>query len=407
MSFINHEELHIEIQKILPEVRSLRHALHRHPEVRFQEHWTADHIAAQLKQSGVTVKRGYCRGTGITGEIGPENGPILALRADMDALELKEKTGADYASEIPGHMHACGHDGHMAMLLGVARILARHAARLRCKVRFIFQPGEEMGAGGRCMVEEGVLDGVSAVFGMHAWPDLPIGKVGLKTGHAMAGADWFRIHIQGKGCHAAAPDTGVDPIVIAAHVVLALQSIISREREPQETAVVSVCRLHAGSTENSIPENAEIAGTVRTFSPETREKIHAAILRIAARTAEAYRAQASVEYDSEKYVPLYNDPLMCAFVKQALQSGLGDNVYIDVGTPSMAAEDFAFYLQKVPGAFLWLGTGCSSDDTPPLHSPIFNFPDDALALGIGVWLSLVAAFNDRPDSWDIECDSGG
>ncbi len=392
MRFIGHKRLNAEIAALIPEITAFRHRLHRHPEIRFEEYWTSDQVAGFLTQAGIQVKRGYGKGTGLVGYIGPDDGPTIALRADMDGLEIEEKTGLEYASEIPGRMHACGHDGHMAMLCGAAVLLARHAEELRCKVRFIFQPGEEMGTGGKRMVEENVLDGVTAVFGMHGWPEISEGIIALKPGYAMAGADWFTIRIQGKGCHGAAPDSGIDPVVVAAHMVLSLQSIVSRELPPCEPAVVSVGRISAGSADNSIPDTAELSGTVRTLSPETQATVRAAVERIATGTASLYRASASVSFDSRTYVPLYNDPGMCSFAKQAIQEAMGHAAFQEASSPSMAAEDFAFYLRRTPGAFLWLGTRRSCGAPPPLHSPRFDFNDAALAAGIQAWLSLVFAY---------------
>ncbi len=392
MFSMTQNELHHAVQGALAEATTLRRALHQHPEPRFQEQWTSERLAERLTASGVSVKRGYCGGTGLVGEIKGEGDRVIALRADMDALELEEKSGAHHASTIPGRMHACGHDGHMAMLWAAAHILAQCGQRPNCTVRFIFQPAEEMGRGGAIMAEEGILDGAAAVFGMHCWPDLPLGKVGLKSGYAMAGADWFRIRVQGKGCHGADPAAGVDPIVAAAHVVLALQNIVSRELDPREAAVVSVGRIQAGEVENSIPDAAEMAGTFRTLSPETREKVRAAIVRTASGAAQMQRATAAVEFNDKAYIPLYNDPDMCVFALQAIRDGLGEDAALLVERPSMASEDFAFYLQRVPGAMLWLGMGRGTESAAPLHSPCFDFNDDVLAPGIGAWLSLVRAF---------------
>jgi len=383
-----------EIGAILPEILRFRRELHQHPEIRFQERWTSEKVKAYLSRLPVAVKDGFAGGTGIVGEIGPRKSRLIALRADMDALEIQEATGLPYASQVPGCMHACGHDGHMAMLCGVAALIARHADALKCRVRFIFQPGEEMGRGGRRMVEEGVLEGVDAVFGMHGWPAISVGKMGVRRGIAMAGADWFKITVHGKGCHGAAPDMGVDPVVVAAHMVVGLQSIVSRELNPCEPAVVSVGRLTAGEADNSIPETAEISGTFRTFSAETRETVCAAIKRIVKGLADTYRAQATVTFEENVYVPLRNDPAMSEFACQALRKGLGEDFVLEPEYPSMAAEDFAYYLERVPGAFLWLGTGREQGETPALHSPEYDFNDEAIASGIGAWLSLVTAFNE-------------
>ncbi len=392
MFFSSQKRMNAEVAALLPQIMEFRHRLHRHPEIRYEEHWTSDRIAEYLAEAGITVKRGYAGGTGLIGEIGPDNSPVIALRADMDGLEIEEKTGLAYASEISGRMHACGHDGHMAMLCGAAAVVARHAKDLRCRVRFIFQPGEEMAAGGRRMVEEGVLDGVTAAFGMHGWPEFPEGTVYLRPGYAMAGADWFTITIQGKGCHGAAPEAGIDPIVIAAHVVLGLQTIVSREMSPCKPAVVSVGRIQAGTAANSIPDNATLSGTVRTLTPETQKKVRSAVERIATGTASSHRATASVQFDSNHYAPLYNDPKMCAFARRAIQNALGGEAFREADCPSMAAEDFAFYLRQTPGAFLWLGTRRPMGDTPGLHSPFFDFNDAALSAGIHTWLSLVGAY---------------
>ena len=386
-------EMKDAIAQILPEVTALRHELHRFPEIRFQEEWTSERIAYELGQSGIAVERGYGGGTGLVADIKGKSDRIIALRADMDGLEILEETGLAYASEIPRCMHACGHDGHIAMLCGAAKILAQHAADMDCTARLIFQPGEELGMGGRIMVEEGVLDGVETVFGMHGWPSIPLGKVGLKMGIAMAGADWFHITIKGQGCHGANPASGVDPIRVAAHIVVALLNIVDRELEQNEPAVVSVGSIHGGTTNNTIPEIVEIAGSARTLSAPAREKVCAAINRIVIETAEAFYATATVTSDENAYVPLYNDPVAAAFARQAIDDGLGAGKMLDIETPSLASEDFAFYLQQVPGALLWLGTQSSAGKMRSLHSPHFDFNDDALAIGISVWLSLVMRFS--------------
>lgn len=395
MSLKNNQEFRSAIDAILPQVRELRREFHRHPEIRFQEHTTSDLLLQKMRGSGIPAEKGWCGGTGVVGNIGRTGDDIIALRADMDALEIAEKTGAAYASATPSCMHACGHDGHMAMLWGAAHILAQYQAHLKCGVRFIFQPAEEMGNGGKRMVDEGVLDGVASVFGMHGWPDLPLGKLALKSGYAMAGADWFKITIHGKGCHAAAPASGIDPIIAVAHVILGLQTIVSQELDPCIPAIVSIGRVQAGGLENSIPETAEITGTFRTLTPESRDLVREAITHKAKTIAEAHRTRAVVEFTGSSYVPLYNDPEECTFAQNAINSFMGEGVFMEAERPSMASEDFAFYLRKTPGAFLWLGTQPPGAVSPGLHSPYYDFNDDALIYGISVWLSLVAAFNDR------------
>ena len=388
-------ELKQAIAKILDEVTALRHELHRYPELRFEEHWTSDRIVYELAQSSITATQGFGGGTGILADIPGKSNRIIALRADMDGLEIEEETGLSYASEIPGHAHTCGHDGHIAMLCGAAKILAQQAD-LACTVRLIFQPGEELGMGGQRMAEEGVMEGVEAVFGMHGWPSIPLGKVGIKSGIAMAGGDWFHITIEGQGCHGADPASGVDPIRVAAHIVIALLNIVER-LELEESAVVSVGTIHGGTANNIIPKIVEISGSCRTLSAETRDKVLAAIEQIAVETGEAFQAGITVEFDDNVYIPLYNDPAICDFVQQAIDEELGAGTTLLMEAPSLASEDFAYYLQQVPGAFLWLGTQSNSGNTPTLHSPHFDFNDDALATGIEVWFEPGIAFFKKRD----------
>ncbi|NIA15600.1 MAG: amidohydrolase, partial [Nitrospiraceae bacterium] len=320
-------------------------------------------------------------------------GRAIALRADMDALELAEETGLPYASETPGRMHACGHDGHMTCLLGAAQVLSAHRERLAGSVKFIFQPGEELGAGGRLIAQEGVLDDVDAVFGLHAWPGIPVGCVGVKDGPMMAGADWFRIEIQGRGCHGADPAAGVDPVVVAAHITTALQTIVSREVDPIEPAVLTIGRIHGGVTTNIIPDTAEMMGTFRTLTGEVRDLMAGAIERVAARTAEAFRASAVISFGDDSYIPLHNDPEMTNFVRDTVRSALGNAALVEITKPSMASEDFAFYLEKAPGSYLRLGTGASEEgNCAPLHSPRFDFNDAAISTGVSVFVSLAGRF---------------
>lgn len=379
------------IKKILPEVTALRHELHRYPETRFEEHWTSDRIAYELAQCGIEVHRGFGGGTGLVADIPGNTNRTIALRADMDGLEIQEQTGLSYASENPGCMHACGHDGHMAMLCGAAKVLAQQTD-LACTVRLIFQPGEELGMGGQLMADECVLDGVEAVFGMHGWPSIPLGKVGIKPGIAMAGADWFCITIEGQGCHGADPAAGVDPIRAAAHIVIALLNSVER-LALDEPAVVSVGSIHGGTASNVIPETVEISGSCRTLSQDARETVCAAIERIVAETAEAFQAAITVVFDDNVYIPLHNDPAACSLAQQAIDEQLGAGAALLLDKPSLASEDFAYYLQQVPGAFLWLGTQSGPGNPTTLHNPRFDFNDAALPTGIEVWLSLVSHFS--------------
>ncbi len=378
------------VSQLLPELVCLRRELHRHPEIRFQETWTSERIADFLAGFPIEIKRGYAGGTGIVADLTGHQGegPAVALRADMDALELSEDTGLPYASEIPNRMHACGHDGHMASLCGAAAALATHRDLFRGKVRFIFQPGEELGAGGRLMIEEGALDGIDAVFGFHAWPYLPVGAIGVKEGPMMASADWFRIIVHGRGCHGADPAAGVDPILVAAHITTALQSIVSREIDPRESAVVTVGLIQGGFTTNIIPDNAEIKGTIRALSEEVRNTAIRAVERIAVATAAAFRATAAVEFGADSYIPLTNDPAMTEVARTAVKDTFGPDALVEIDQPSMASEDFAYYLKEVPGSYLRLGIRAQGAEIVPLHSARFDFNDDALASGVLLFATL-------------------
>lgn len=384
------------IQSILPEIIELRHELHTHPEIRFEEHWTSDRISAFLDSCGIEHTRGHARGTGIVATIRGEGSRTVALRSDMDALEIEEETGVSYRSTIPNRMHACGHDGHMANLCGTAKVLQTLRDQLKGNVKLIFQPAEEQAAGGRLIVEEGILDDVDGVFGLHCWPTLPVGQVGVKSGPAMASADFFRITIKGIGCHGADPASGVDPVLIAAHVLTALQSIVTRETNPWDPAVLTVAKVSAGEASNVIPETAIMEGTFRALSHPVRDRIFASIARIAENTARAHNAEASVEFDGEPYPFLNNDPEMSDFVKDMVRQAFGDERLYEPKFAAMTAEDFAYYLQRVPGAFLFLGNNPDpASKYPGLHSPHFDFCDEALPTGIELLSTVALRFLER------------
>lgn len=389
---MNH--LDATILEILPELVELRHELHRHPEIRFQEHWTSDRVARFLDEAGVPYRRGYAKGTGIVATIEGKGPRSVALRADMDALELQEETGLPYASETPGRMHACGHDGHTTCLCGTAKVLQRYRDRLHGTVRLIFQPAEEQAAGARFMLREGALDGVAAAFALHAGPALPVGAVGLKDGWLMASADWFHITVRGVGCHGADPAAGVDPVVTAAHIATALQTVVSREIDPWEPAVVTVAQIQAGHATNIIPDSARMAGTYRSFRPEVQARIRAAVQRVAENVAAAFRACVDVKFGGEEIYPaLYNDPAMTNFVRETVAEALGPDKLVELEHPIMAAEDFAYYLQQVPGAFVFLGNNPDPATTaPPLHSSRFDFRDEAIPAGVKLLSSLALRF---------------
>ncbi|MBX7256915.1 MAG: amidohydrolase [Candidatus Hydrogenedentes bacterium] len=392
-----HVPLHATVDGVLPEIVALRHELHQHPEIRFEERWTSDRVARFLDEAGVPYERGYAKGTGIVATLRGGEGRTVLLRADMDALEIQEETGLPYASTIPNRMHACGHDGHTACLCGVAKTLAQHRDSIRGTVKFVFQPAEEEAAGGRFIVEEGVLDDVDASFALHGWPTIPAGRIGLRSGWTMAGADIFKITVKGKACHGADPGAGVDPIVVAAHITTALQSVISRELNPWDTGVVTVAKIHAGSATNIIPASAVLEGTFRSLTSEVRDTIERAIRRIAEKTAEAHRAEAEVYVSETRYPPLYNNEATTAFVREIAESVLGREGVIDLPYPYMGAEDFAFYLQKTPGTFIWLGVNPNpAEPYPSLHNPRYNFSDEAIAPAVRLMSNIALRYLDSP-----------
>ncbi len=385
------------LQRIMPEIIQLRHELHAHPEIRFKEEWTSNRIAAFLEEKMIPYDRGFANGTGIVATLRGKTDRTVALRADMDALPITEETGLPYASVFPGCMHACGHDGHMAALCGAAAILAVMRDQLKANVKFIFQPGEESAGGARLMIRDGALDDVEAIFGLHGWPDLPLGVVGLRSGALMAGAQDFFVEIEGKGSHGATPHAGIDPLVAAAHVVMALQTIVSRRINPLEAAVVTVGQLHAGSGTNIIPTVARLSGTIRAFQPETMEQLRSHIAEIVTSTARAHQCRAGVLFGDCPYPPLINTPTMTALVNNTVTELFGKDAIVELDKPVMMAEDFAFYLEKVPGNFFYLGlqkNGSPSDETPRLHSPRFDFPDDALEPATQLFVAIALRYID-------------
>jgi hippurate hydrolase len=390
--------LRSSIQQLLPEITALRHELHQHPEIRFEERWTSDRIAQYLAEAGIPFTRGHAKGTGIVATIEGQGDRTVALRADMDALEIQEDTGLPYASRIPNRMHACGHDGHSAMLCGAARVLWQHRDSIAGKVKCIFQPAEEIAAGGRFIVEEGLLEGVGAAFALHCWPGLPCGQVAIGTGPVMASADFFRVVVKGRGGHGANPGATIDPIVVSAHIITALQSIVSRETDPWNAVVVSVARVDAGFASNIIPETAIMEGTFRALSPESRAHTREAIERIATNIARAFRAEATLESDGVGYPVLINDETMGHFAQDTARIHLSENNVAPVTHPYMTAEDFAYYLQAVPGAFIFLGNDAPGTDSPPsLHSPRFIFNDRALETGMETLAAIAVRFlNEGP-----------
>jgi hippurate hydrolase len=366
-----------------------RRDLHAHPETAFEEHRTAEFVAARLQEFGIEVHRGIAK-TGVVGTLrGARPGSrAIALRADMDALHVHEKNGFEHASQNHGRMHACGHDGHTVMLLGAAKYLAE-TKNFDGTVYFIFQPAEENEGGGRVMVEEGLFEKfpVEAVFGMHNWPGMPAGKFAVRPGPMMASFDIFEIGIEGKGAHGAMPHLGNDPVVIAAQMVGAFQTITSRNAHPLESAVVSVTQIHGGDTWNVIPSGVVLRGTTRSFKPEVQDLIERRMQEIAEGISAAFGARMTWRYE-RRYPSTVNSAEETELAAAAMAEIVGEaNVERDP-TPSMGAEDFAFMLQKKPGAYVWIGNG-EGDGGCQLHNPHYDFNDEIRPLGASYWARLV------------------
>lgn len=374
------------------QVRAWRHDLHREPELAYAEERTSQYVADRLASFGLEVHRGIAK-TGVVGTLrsrGSGSQHAIALRADMDALPIEERNTFEHRSRRSKVMHACGHDGHMAMLLGAARELARRS--FAGTIHFVFQPAEEGGGGGAAMISEGLFDRfpADAVFGMHNWPGLPLGQFAIRPGAMMAGSDTFEIAIKGRGCHGAMPDMGIDPIQVGAEIVGAAQTIVSRKLSPATAAVVSITQFHAGDAWAVIPEEATLRGTARSFDEVTSGLIERTLNDLCAGIARAHGAQAKVVY-KRGYPPTINsetETAMCRSVAEALVGT--DNVRRDL-PPSMGAEDFAFMLKEKPGAYIWLGNG-PTEGSCLLHNPHYDFNDDALRYGVAYWVSLVERF---------------
>ncbi len=377
-----------EVRQSVEEVVRLRRDLHQFPELAFQEFRTSRVVADFLGELGLTVQTGLAK-TGVMTTIeGSQPGPTLLLRADMDALPIEEQTGLPYASQNEGKMHACGHDGHTAILLATARHLAAMRERLKGKVRLIFQPAEEGPGGAKPMIEEGVLEGVDAAIGLHLWSNLPIGTATVCAGPMMAAADEFRLTIQGTGGHAALPHQGIDPILVGAHLVTAFQSIVSRNVDPLDSAAVSVTRFHGGHAYNVIPHKVELGGTARTFTEETQARVKQRLEDLSSQIAQAFEARAELEYRFG-YPPLINDPKVTERVENVMRQVLDLPEFLP-DARTLGGEDMAYYLKEVPGCFFFLGAA-NPDKKARFghHHPQFDIDEDALPLGMEIFLRLV------------------
>lgn len=370
---------------------ALRHDLHAHPELAYDEHRTSQRVSEFLTACGIQVHRGLA-GTGVVGVLKNGHSPrMIGLRADMDALPVQELNSFPHRSRHAGRMHACGHDGHTVMLLGAAEYLATNG-RFDGTVVFIFQPAEETDGGARVMIEQGLFEQfpVQSVYGMHNWPGLPAGEFAVHRGPVMACADQFDILLKGHGAHAAMPQQGRDPLLAGAALVQALQGIVSRNLDPLDAAVLSVTRfLAGGEAYNVIPAEVKIGGTVRAFRPEVQDAVEAAMERQCAGIAAAHGVQAALHY-RRGYPPTINSPAEADACTAVLQDLVGrERVRTDLN-PSMGAEDFAFMLREKPGCYVWLGNGLAEGGCM-LHNPLYDFNDDVLTLGASYWVCLVEA----------------
>jgi amidohydrolase len=370
------------------EIAAWRRDFHRKPELLYEVHETAATVAALLRRFGCDE---VVEGVGQTGVVAvvngadPAAGPAIGLRADMDALPIDEQSGKPWTSQNPGLMHACGHDGHMAMLLGAARYLAE-TRRFNGRAVLIFQPAEEGGAGGKAMVEDGLMDrfAISEVYGMHNMPGLPVGRFSIRPGPIMAAADEFTITFRGRGGHAAMPHRTVDPVLMAAHCITALQSIVSRGTDPLESLVVSVTQFKAGSAHNIIPDRAILNGTCRSLLPELREFGVRRMKEIVEHVAAAFGGKAEFDYHYG-YPVTENCPKQTRKAIAAARLVAGDDSVETDSDPLMGGEDFSFMLQARPGAFIFLGNG----DSAGLHNPAYDFNDEAIGYGTSYWAKLV------------------
>lgn len=377
------------------ELQQIRRDLHAHPELCYEEQRTSDVVAARLTEWGIPVVRGL----GVTGVVGIiKNGSskrAIGLRADMDALPMHEVNTFAHASRHAGKMHACGHDGHTAMLLGAAHHLATHR-NFDGTVYLIFQPAEEGGAGARRMIDDGLFEQfpMDAVYGMHNWPGMEAGTFGVVAGPMMASSNEFRVVVKGKGAHAAQPHKGVDPVMVAVQIAQAWQTIISREKNPLDTAVLSITQIHSGSATNVIPDEAVMIGTVRTFTTEVLDLIETRMEEVATHTAAASRA--TVEFGFKRnYPPLVNHPEKTAFAVEVMKAVAGADRVVTNVEPTMGAEDFAFMLQAKPGCYVFIGNGEGAHREGghglgpcQLHNASYDFNDTLLPIGASYWVKL-------------------
>ncbi len=376
-----------EIKKIENMIIDWRRDFHQYPELSFKEHRTGDVIANELRSMGLEPKINVGK-TGVTADLEFGDGPTIGLRADMDALPIQETSGLSFSSKNDGVMHACGHDGHMAMLLGAAKVLTQKIDQYNGTVRFIFQPAEEGEGGARYMIEDGCLEGLDEIYGIHVWNYQPVGEVGVKDGPVLAAADMFDIKIKGIGGHGAAPQGTVDSIVIASHLVQALQTIVSRNTNPLESTVISVGKINGGHNFNIIADEVSLSGTARAYTEENRSLIKTRMKEIIQGIEKTYNAQITFDY-KDGYPPTINHTEPAEKVLKAAKQVVGSKA----GMPylSMGGEDFAYYLKEKPGCFFFVGSAPNEKELfeTPHHCSHFNMDERALLVGPSIYLNLL------------------
>ena len=377
-------ELAQDVVALTPAMIALRREIHQHPELAYAEKRTAQQVLAFLEGQGLTVRTGL-GGTGVVATAEAAAGRRLLLRVDMDGLPIQEETGTSYASQVPGRMHACGHDGHVAMGATAARLLP--GRRLPGSVSVLFQPAEEGEGGAQAMLAERVLEGVDMVAGVHLWNELPVGTLGVKAGPLMAAVDRLRIVVHGRGGHGAKPHRAADPIVAAAQVITALQTIVSREVSPVAPAVVTIGSIQGGEAFNVIPDSVTLTGTIRSFDPELRRSMPERVARIAGGVAEALRCRAEVEVRPGNPAVI-NEPAIAEIAARAAARVVGPANVVSP-EPTMGGEDMAVYFERVPGCFVFVGSANAARGLDhPHHSPHFDFDEDALAIGCAFLLEF-------------------
>jgi amidohydrolase len=382
------------IAEVAPKIGLFRRELHKNPEPAFHETKTAARVEEQLRTIPNIEIRSGVAGTGLVATLGPDkSGPCVGLRADMDCLRMEEKNSFAHASVIKGYMHACGHDGHTACLVGAALVLGEMQQELAGPVKFIFQPAEENQGGAKVMIEQGALMNprVEAIFGLHGITALPLGSIGLRSGPQMAASRYFTITIQGRGCHAASPHRGIDPVVIGSQIICSAQSIVSRNISPLEPGLISIPKFTGSTASNVIPETVVLEGTLRALSIPVRDLLEHRLEQLVRETAAAYGGSAEISYYGG-YPLLVNDPRSVSLVCDAAATFMAAERINSTCSPSMGAEDFAFYLEKIPGAFFWLGLQPEGEPLPSLHHPRFDFNDEVIPTAIRLHCEIARKF---------------